>query len=219
MRIVEHVRIINKGNYCATQMFRDVIEELEDSISGIVWPSGNNQFAINPSAHGNGVVPIKAQFAQAVRSRNWLLEHAFPRVPQLYMGEPISVPGGYDAHKDLSTFSDPSGKPVKPFIVEWETGNISSSHRSINKIALSLKEGYVSGAIVIVPSNGMYPYLTDRIGNIKELRPYLRLYEDMKTEFGYFGFIVVEHDIIDTAAPLMPKGSDGNARKTRTTII
>ena len=49
----------------------------------------------------------------------------------------------------------------------------SPSHRSMNKLALGLIEGVVSGGVLIVPM-GARSALTDRIGNVRELEPYFR---------------------------------------------
>jgi len=53
--------------------------------------------------------------------------------------------------------------------IEWETGNISSSHRSMNKLAIALSGRLVEVGVLIVPSRALYEHLTDRIGNIGEL--------------------------------------------------
>lgn len=57
--------------------------------------------------------------------------------------------------------------------LEWETGNVSSSHRSLNKMSLGLLKGVLAAGILVVPSRELYKYLTDRIGNFEELAPYL----------------------------------------------
>jgi Restriction endonuclease BamHI len=48
-------------------------------------------------------------------------------------------------------------------VVEWETGNISSSHRSINKLCVCLNAGIIQAGVVIVPSRPLYIHLTDRM--------------------------------------------------------
>jgi len=55
------------------------------------------------------------------------------------------------------------------FCVEWETGNVSSSHRAINKMALGILKKILIGGALIVPTREMYNYLTDRVGNFREL--------------------------------------------------
>jgi len=53
-----------------------------------------------------------------------------------------------------------------------KTGNISSSHRSLNKMSMALQADLLDAAVLVVPSINLYGHLTDRIGNIKELPPY-----------------------------------------------
>ncbi len=67
--------------------------------------------------------------------------------------------------------------------IEWETGNISSSHRSMNKLALALGAGIIQVGVLIVPSRSLYEHLTDRIGNIGELSGYLSMWEGLKGHF------------------------------------
>jgi restriction endonuclease BamHI len=56
-----------------------------------------------------------------------------------------------------------------PVALEWETGNISSSHRALNKMALGLLEGVLAGGNLVVPSRALYKYLTDRLPDSKRL--------------------------------------------------
>jgi hypothetical protein len=96
---------------------------------------------------------------------------------------------------------------------EWETGNISSSHRSINKICLGFHLGVIVGGILAVSSNKLYPYLTDRIGNIGELERYFPLWSNTPCSQGVFEIVVVEHDVESPNVPLIPKGKEGQAPK------
>lgn len=113
-------------------------------------------------------------------------------------------PGALDACKKAGE---------KLFVVEWETGNISSSHRALNKMALLLLNGHISAGILIVPNRKMYPYLTDRIGNYEELIPYFNLWKNVNVEKGYLEIIPIEHDGISKLAPIIKKGTDGRAKK------
>ena len=76
---------------------------------------------------------------------------------------------------------------------EWETGNIASSHRSINKIYLGFHIGAIAGGVLALSSNRLYPYLTDRIGNIGELERYFPLWMNTPCDQGVFEIIVVEY--------------------------
>lgn len=82
--------------------------------------------------------------------------------------EPITSDfGGFDF---MTT--GPNGAKVA---IEWETGNISSSHRSMNKLGIALMGGVIQIGVLIVPSRDLYDHLTDRIGNIGELSGYLSM--------------------------------------------
>jgi len=104
--------------------------------------------------------------------------------------------------------------------IEWETGNISSSHRSMNKLAIALSNGIVEVGVLIVPSRKLYEHLTDRIGNIGELSGYLSMWEGLKAVVprGLLAITVVEHDALtrDPAFPYLKVGSDGRAKEGRT---
>ncbi|MCI2257229.1 hypothetical protein L2D08_23235 [Domibacillus sp. PGB-M46] len=116
----------------------------------------------------------------------------------------IAKPGGLDVCRTADN---------KLFAVEWETGNISSSHRALNKMAVMLLNGYITAGILIVPTKRMYPYLTDRIGNYEELKPYFTLWQSLKIDKGFLEIIPIEHDGLHDDAPILKKGKDGNAKK------
>jgi hypothetical protein len=97
------------------------------------------------------------------------------------------------------------------FCVEWETGNISSSHRAINKMALGILKGILAGGILIVPTRAMYKYLTDRIGNLLELEPYFPLWRSLDVKEGFLAVIAIEHDAVSREVPRIPKGTNGRA--------
>src|SRR6516225_10170453 len=60
-------------------------------------------------------------------------------------------PGKFDAMLETN-----SG----PIVLEWEIGNISSSHRSLNKMALGITRGEILGGILVVPSRAFAQYQT-----------------------------------------------------------
>ena len=103
--------------------------------------------------------------------------------------------------------------------IEWETGNISSSHRSMNKLAIALSNKLIDVGVLIVPSRALYEHLTDRIGNIGELSGYLAMWESLKSvvEHGLLAITVVEHDQLTDSDEVdyLRVGSDGRAREGR----
>ena len=93
----------------------------------------------------------------------------------------------------------------------WETGNISSSHRAVNKLVLGLLREVFLGTALVLPSRKLYPYLTDRIGNYEELEPYFDVWRAINLNEGFLAIFVVEHDAIDSNIPTIAKATDGRA--------
>ena len=144
---------------------------------------------------GNGVKPIKVGLMQELQRQGWHVE----QFAKLGMNR---NPGKYDAVLDTD---------YGPVVLEWETGNISSSHRSLNKMALALMKGKIAAGILIVPSRELYRFLTDRIGNIQELEPYLDLWRSIPCKKGILEIVVIEHDTTSRSVPRIPKGTEGRA--------
>jgi hypothetical protein len=193
--------LIDAKRYPSTEM---ALREIDAAIGAIRWPPGGKDFAIFPESgkargEGNGVVPIKEAFVVALRPHGWTLEMPFP-LEGIKGGARF---GAMDAAKVFG--SDP------PFMVEWETGNISSSHRSMNKLALGLIEGVISGGVLIVPTRDFARYLTDRIGNVRELEPYFPLWKAARVRRGYLAVLAVEYDRTSSRVSRIAKGTSGRA--------
>ena len=99
----------------------------------------------------------------------------------------------------------------KIFGIEWETGNISSSHRALNKLAMGLLNGFLIGGILITPTRNMYVYLTDRVGNFEELSPYFPIWKSLPISEGFLAVIAVEHEDVSKNVPKFRKGTNGRA--------
>lgn len=175
----------------------EVEEHIREAVEAIKWPPGCDRFIIKPDrgkgrGEGNGVKPIKDALVQLLVAKGWI---------------PEERPRRFDA---LYRFGRNEGEA---FTLEWETGNVSSSHRSINRIALAMMDGFAIGGVIVLPSGNMYKYLTDRIGNYPELRPYIPLWKQWGglAGFGYLGIVVVEHDDVSHDVDRIPKGTDGRA--------
>jgi hypothetical protein len=195
MKLVAWDELVDNG-FSTTAAFPTVQTHIRDAIDQIKWPPGNDLFAIYPESGkkrdmGNGVGLIKNAFIAHLRSVGWTLER-----------------DRFDAHYTFNAAS-----PL-PFVVEWETGNVSSSHRSVNRIALGMMRNEISGGVVIVPSGDLKDYLTDRIGNAPELMPYFPLWRlwSQFPDFGYLAIITVEHDTTSSTSPRIPKLTDGRAQ-------
>lgn len=203
VRIIEEINLIDVGGCKSSSEVSGAVEEIRQAIRALVWPSGADRFIIHPqsgkkSGEGNGVRPIRDAFVLALEEQGWDSEVRFPVITDSTMADF----GKLDASKHVFG---------KPFVAEWETGNISSSHRAMNKMSVGLIEGKISAGVLVVPSKALARFLTDRIGNIWELRPYFPLWRSIVVSSGYLGIIVVEHDDESENVPRIKKGTDGRA--------
>ncbi|HBB31202.1 MAG TPA: restriction endonuclease [Cyanobacteria bacterium UBA8803] len=195
MRITQEVSLISIGSFEESSDWFIIRTEIRDAISLIVHPPGTSSFTINPTRHGNGVKPIKEACMVALREQfGWSLE-----TPIHYA---TRSPGKVDATKVIDNHL---------FALEWETGNISSSHRAVNKMVLGLLRGVFLGAVLVLPSRKLYSYLTDRIGNYEELEPYFDVWRAVRIAEGFLAIFVIEHDQVDSNVPTITKGTDGRA--------
>ncbi|MDP9317407.1 MAG: restriction endonuclease [Chloroflexota bacterium] len=196
MKIVHEEILINQGGILETHEWQIIRAEIHQAIASVVWPTGSSQFTINPSLHGNGVKPIKEGCMLVLRDKfGWQLE------APVFIRE-ANRPGAVDALRD---------SPLGNFIFEWETGNISSSHRALNKIALGIIRNLLLGGVLVLPTRKLYPYLTDRIGNYEELLPYFPVWKALPIERGLMLVIAIEHDATDSQVARISKGTDGRA--------
>lgn len=165
-----------------------VQRHIDAAIQAIVWPANSSRFTIKPVRKGNGVGPIKDAFVLSLTANGWLgQQRAVPNV------------GKVDAAMTTETGT---------FAVEWEIGNISSSHRSLNRLALGLTRGSIVGGILVLPSRALYRYLTDRVG-IFQMEPYFDVWRNLPIQSGVLAVIEVEHDDTDSAVDPIRRGLDG----------
>lgn len=80
-------------------------------------------------------------------------------------------------------------------------------------MVLGLLHGALVGGILIVPTKEMAKYLTDRIGNFPELKPYFHVWRSQSTNVkeGLLEIIAIEHDDTSFDVPRIEKGTDGRA--------
>jgi len=195
IRIVREISLISKGSFEESEEWAVIRNEIRWAIDLIVWPPGTSSFTINPTRHGNGVKPIKNACMTALKENfGWQLE--------THIRYATRSPGRVDATKTLDNHL---------FALEWETGNISSSHRAVNKMVLGLLRGVFLGSALVLPSRNLYPYLTDRIGNYEELEPYFDVWRAVEIQEGFLAIFIVEHDAVDSSVPRITKGTDGRA--------
>jgi hypothetical protein len=65
--------------------------------------------------------------------------------------------------------------------------------------------------VLILPTRALYRYLTDRVGNYREIEPYFPLWSALPVKEGYLGVIAVEHDATSGDVPRITKGTNGRA--------
>jgi hypothetical protein len=207
VKVVRFEAIISNGPFPESETFHRVERELREAVDHVRWPRGAGQFTIFPQSgkkrlEGNGVKPIKLGFQDLLKSRGWLLEQRQRRRDS--DKRTALMPGAFDAWVDLQS------EGFLPFVAEWETGNISSSHRALNKMAIAMLEKRLVGGVLVLPTRNLARFLTDRVGNYEEIEPYVPLWQSLKAR-GYLGLIAVEHDGESLDVERIPKGSDGRA--------
>jgi len=242
MKWIRTAIVFDKGELIDSPAWAKIHNGYRAAIKNLVHPSGTEKFTIRKKTRKmkdgkptsqwwrNGVTPIKEQFLERLKTDGWIPE------------EPVSLREYFkslsqedkDVQAILRTFPDKKGftetlrsslgdfdffmKTRSGFraVIEWETGNISSSHRSLNKLCLCLMAGQMDVGVLIVPSRAMYEHLTDRVGNWNELAPYLPYWNRVGAALvkkGLLAVTVVEHDRLteDTSVPYISTKDDGGA--------
>src|SRR6266487_2155553 len=199
MKIVHVERLIDKGEFSATEEWQLIESHVIQAIKTIEWPPDSGSFTLYPESgkkrgEGNGVKPIKEACMLHLETLGWKLEQELTAI------DTGKIDAAYRVRERL-------------FCVEWETGNVSSSHRAINKMALGMLKNILMGGILILPTRAMYRYLTDRIGNFPEIQPYFPLWRslDKSINEGLLSVIAIEQDAVSRDVPRIRKGTDGRA--------
>jgi hypothetical protein len=207
VKVVRFETLVSNGPFPGTSTFERLQRELVEAVDHVRWPTGARDFTIYPQSgkkrtEGNGVKPIKLGFQELLKSRGWLLEQRQRRTDS--DKRRALMPGAFDAWVDLTS------EGYLPFVAEWETGNISSSHRALNKMAIAMLDKRLVGGVLVLPTRSLARYLTDRVGNYEEIEPYFPLWQSLKVD-GFLGLLAVEHNGISWNVERIPKGSDGRA--------
>lgn len=195
MKVLRTTYLIQSGAFGGSAEWQARHAQICKAIKDVEWPAGSGSFTLHAKKQSNGVVPIKQSFMADLKKLGWSLETRFsPSVEKR--------PGPIDAT---------CREKGKLLCLEWETGNISSSHRALNKMALGLITGEFIGGVLIIPSRAMYFYLTDRIGNYAEIQPYFPVWQSLSVSEGVLAVIEIEHDALSVDVPHITKGTDGRA--------
>jgi len=224
----------DKDGSSAFRIPRIVTVNADETYIGL---DGSTRTASEKRTLRNGVRPLRDQFRRWMQENAWKCEAACSLKPFF---ESLRRGGGAvftkyprPTRRQLeAAISEALNESVGDFdfwfqtksnfktVVEWETGNISSSHRSLNKMCLALMGGIVDAGVLIAPSKFLYAHLTDRIGNIRELQPYFYFWNRVGTlvNRGLLAVMEVEQDELFKSNDLrdfVSMGEDGNSKKNR----
>ena len=202
MKIVQIHTLLSVGEFEKSPAYQQIESEIINAVDCIKYPEGADGFYLFNGKKQNGVVPIKNAFINRLDELGWKNEH---------ICDSLIKPRKIDSTKQLHN--------GKYFGVEWETGNISSSHRALNRIILGILEGDLEGGVLVLPSRTMYEYLTDRVGNYQELEKYFPVWQ--LHSYGFYHLnksaiikvIEIEHDGLRNDIPPIIKGTDGRAKR------
>lgn len=173
-----------------SSLAQKAVEEIELSIKNMIGRINNSE------KNCNGVVPVKEGCYQTLEEQfEWYREK--PLVSFSDKGGPIDVYKEFYSNGEFLLVG-----------LEFETGNISSAHRSMNKLAIGLKREELNLAFLMMPVHELSYYLTDRVSNYEELAPYFSLVDEYP--FIFLGFNAENYD---ASFPLLPKGNDGMSHR------
>jgi hypothetical protein len=200
MKLVHIEPLIDVGGFSTSKEWKRLQAHVQRAIHEIQWPPGSGGFTLydepgKARGKGNGVKPIKDACMVHLQKMGWSLETSIDVAT-------LKRPGPIDATYQVGN---------RLFCLEWETGNISSSHRALNKLALGILKHILIGGLLVLPTRKMYKYLTDRVGNYPELEPYFPLWKAIRPDDGFLAVIAVEHDGVSRDVPRIAKGTDGRA--------
>lgn len=184
MKIVETHDIFSVGIFSKSEEWRIACRQVKDAISDVDWPHGSRSFTIysqggKKRGNGNRVDSIKKPCLEYLEKLGWLTEK--PRLLKKGIMSPRNLDSLYICKAGYIGF-------------KWGIGNITLSHRAINKLLLTIQTGGLLGGVLVVPSDNLKTFLAEHIGNIEELRPYISLWRSIPIKEGGFRIEVVEYD-------------------------
>jgi hypothetical protein len=198
VKIVHVETLLSCGSYAASAHWARTRRSIHKAVRRCAWPPESDRFTIYPQSskkrgEGNGVVPIRNEFIKELRKLKWTIE----RAAKNHLGP------------DLRHFDAVLPGPDGPVVVEWETGNLASTHHMMNKLTMLVSDGIIAAGMLVVPSHKLYVHLMDRIGKYKDLEPYLSLWKSVPCETGVLEIVVIEQDAESYDVPKIPKGTSG----------
>lgn len=195
--------------YTAEQMIRvsavakSAYDEIIEAIGQMVGNINNSKKKIN------SVSPIKNGLVNVLHEDyHWKTEHHLQILKDNISAGNDSAKrrrgqgGGIDVFKEF-VFNDYKFRVG----IEFETGNVASVHRSINKLSLGLQSRELDMIFLILPVFNLAQYFTDRVANYEEIEAYFPLFSDKP-------FIALGFDAENYSPyfPIFEKGKDGNAK-------
>lgn len=188
-----------RENPLALQAYNEICE----AILSIITPPYPYFIINNSEKNCNGVTPIKDPCYEKLENRYlWYRDK-----PLAYLHEDMKKGGPINLYKEFSEYGD--SEENFNVGVEFETGNIASAHRSINKLRVGITIKELDLAMLILPIKSLSFYLTDRVANYEELEPYFIIINDLP--FIVIGFDADEYSPV---VPLLPKGRDGMSKRS-----
>lgn len=194
--ITDQAGVMMSSNPMAQQAY----DEVTDAIAAMV-SDGLDEFQVNNTEKNcNGVVLIKEKcYIKLEEHYLWYREK-----PLLYLKNQMKKGGPIDVYKEFRS----DGGQLNAGL-EFETGNISSAHRSMNKLLVGLKQDEIQLAILMMPVKKLSYYLTDRVSNYEELEPYFCILDHVP--FIVLGF---DAETYCSSAYSLPKGKDGMSKRS-----
>lgn len=195
--------LMAEGLLVRNPLLKQAYEEVIESICSVTWPMGASTFTINNTEKNvNGVTSIKENCYIVLENK-----YLWYREKPLKVFESEKQKGGpIDVYKE---FVSSSGDINLRIGLEFETGNVASAHRSMNKLLLGLNRNEIDLAIILFPVKELSYYLTDRVSNYEELEPYFEI-----TDHSPFVFIGFNADAYDAKVPIIPKGAQGMSNRS-----
>lgn len=149
MRFVKMEVLIDKGDFSKSDEQKTIYDQIQQAIAAIEWPPGSGSFTIHKQSgkkrgEGSGVKPIKDACMAKLQHFGWDLENTLDIAT-------VVRPGPIDATCYVKS-------KERYLALEWQTGNISSSHRAVNKMAIGLLKEILIGGVLILPTrSGLWP--------------------------------------------------------------
>jgi hypothetical protein len=171
MKIVKIYTLKSRGAYAKSEHWKKTRRQIHDAIKSCEWPVGSGTFTIYPESGkergaGNGVKPIRDGFVKMLRDVGWQIE-----------GKAKNA-----LNESLGDFDAALPSPEQSIVVEWDKGNASSSHLSMNKLTLLLKTRLISAGMAVLPSR-----------KLMEIEPYFDFWRSVRCHEGVLEVVVIEY--------------------------